>query len=136
MSKISANGSLLLFSTYLGGDGDDFFQSIAVNLINDDVYLTFFTDSSNFATATSASDALAQATGGSRIVTQKASKEDPLGDIFNLRNKAFDELDKGNPTPEKKAQLWLGAVAMTGLRRIVFFHRTRCKHRNFKTAAD
>ena len=50
MSKISASGSALLFSTYLGGDGDDFFQSIALNRINDDVYLSYFTDSSNFPT--------------------------------------------------------------------------------------
>ena len=28
LSVISAVGSGLLFSTYLGGDGDDFFQSI------------------------------------------------------------------------------------------------------------
>ena len=35
----------LLFSTYLGGDGDDFFQSIALNRINGDVYLSYFTDS-------------------------------------------------------------------------------------------
>ena len=48
MSKISASGSSLLFSTYLGGDGDDFFQSIAVDRSNGDLYLSYFTDSTNF----------------------------------------------------------------------------------------
>jgi hypothetical protein len=49
MSMFNASGTTLLFSTYQGGDGDDFFQSIALNPNNGDAYLSFFTDSSNFA---------------------------------------------------------------------------------------
>ena len=45
MSKISASGSTLLFSTYLGGDGDDFFQSIAPIPNNGELTLSYFTDS-------------------------------------------------------------------------------------------
>jgi hypothetical protein len=48
MSVIDATGSRLLFSTYLGGDGEDRFQSISLNPSNGDVYLGYFTDSSNF----------------------------------------------------------------------------------------
>ncbi len=48
MAKISASGSSLLFSTYLGGDGDDFFQSISVDRSSGDLYLGYFADSTNF----------------------------------------------------------------------------------------
>jgi hypothetical protein len=54
--------STLLFSTYLGGDGDDLFQSISLNPSNGDVYLSFFTDSSNFPPG--GSSVAAQAGGG------------------------------------------------------------------------
>jgi hypothetical protein len=49
ISMFNASGTSLLFSTYQGGDGDDFFQSIVLNPNNGDAYLSFFTDSSNFA---------------------------------------------------------------------------------------
>jgi hypothetical protein len=48
VAKFSASGSTLLFSTYLGGDGDDFFQSISFDPSSDRIYLSFHTDSSNF----------------------------------------------------------------------------------------
>jgi len=48
VSVISANGSSLLFSTYLGGDGDDFFQSIVLNPTTRKTNLGFFSDSTNF----------------------------------------------------------------------------------------
>ena len=42
LSIFNSTGSSLLFSTYLGGSGDDFFQSIALNTNNGDPYLSFF----------------------------------------------------------------------------------------------
>ena len=57
MSVINAAGSSVLFSTYLGGDGDDFFQSIVFNPNNGNMYLSFFTDSTNFPNNTASSGA-------------------------------------------------------------------------------
>ena len=54
MSVINSAGSSLLFSTYLGGDGDDFFQTISIDPTNGNVYLGFHTDSSNFPSANAA----------------------------------------------------------------------------------
>ena len=53
MSVINPSGSSLLFSTYLGGDGNDSFQSIGVDPNNGDVYLSYFTDSNNFSNSSS-----------------------------------------------------------------------------------
>jgi len=48
LSVINSIGSSLQFSTYLGGNGNDFFQSIGVDPSNGQVHLGFFTDSNNF----------------------------------------------------------------------------------------
>jgi hypothetical protein len=58
VSKISASGSTLLFSTYFGGDGDDSFQSIRYSSTDDRVYLGYHTDSSNFPPTIAASAVL------------------------------------------------------------------------------
>jgi uncharacterized protein (TIGR03437 family) len=50
VSKISANGSTLLYSTYLGGNGDDTGHAIAVDSAGD-AFVTGATQSSNFPTA-------------------------------------------------------------------------------------
>ena len=47
-SVLSGDGSTLLYSTYLGGDGDDYFQAIRLNPINGHVYLGYHTNSTNF----------------------------------------------------------------------------------------
>ncbi len=66
--SLTPSGSSLLFSTYLGGDGDDFFQSIVVDPNNVNLFLGFFTDSTNF--PPSISPAVARATAaGPRTVT-------------------------------------------------------------------
>ncbi len=49
VAKLNPAGSALLFSTYLGGSGDDEALSIAVGNVN--VYVTGFTDSPDFPTA-------------------------------------------------------------------------------------
>ena len=49
VSKISPDGSALVYSTYLGGDSDDFGTAIAVDL-NGSAYVTGVTGSSNFPT--------------------------------------------------------------------------------------
>ncbi len=43
VTKLAANGSTLLFSTYIGGSGDDYGQSIVVDSENN-TYLTGYTD--------------------------------------------------------------------------------------------
>lgn len=48
LSILGASGTMLLSSTYLGGDGDDFLQSISLDQNSMEVFLAFFTDSSNF----------------------------------------------------------------------------------------
>jgi len=63
LSVINPVGSNLLFSTYLGGNGDDFFQSIGPNPTNGNFFITFFTDSSNFAPGASSDSMIAQADG-------------------------------------------------------------------------
>ncbi|CAN5243666.1 hypothetical protein BH11PSE14_BH11PSE14_14630 [soil metagenome] len=50
VSKISAGGTALLYSTYLGGAGDDFGNDIAVNTAGD-AFITGQTSSTNFPTA-------------------------------------------------------------------------------------
>ena len=50
VTKLDANGATLIFSTYLGGFGNDTPQSIAVNA-NGDAYVTGRTTSTNFPTA-------------------------------------------------------------------------------------
>lgn len=49
VSKISADGTTLVYSTYLGGNGDDEATGIAVDAAND-AYVTGFTSSTNFPT--------------------------------------------------------------------------------------
>ncbi len=63
MSVINPTGSSLLFSTYLGGDGDDFFQSIVLDPNNVNLFLGFFTDSTNFPPSISPAVARAPAAG-------------------------------------------------------------------------
>lgn len=50
VTKLNANGSALIFSTYLGGTGNDIVRNVAVDSVGD-VYLVGFTDSTNFPTA-------------------------------------------------------------------------------------
>jgi hypothetical protein len=47
VSKISADGTTLIYSTYLGGDNDDVGRAIAVDS-NDNAYVTGYTISNNF----------------------------------------------------------------------------------------
>ncbi len=53
LSVVNSAGSSLLFSTYLGGNGDDFFQSLKLEAGNGDVYLSYFSDSDNFSNSLS-----------------------------------------------------------------------------------
>jgi hypothetical protein len=62
LAVINSVGSSLLFSTYLGGNGDDFFQSIGPIPNNGNFFITFFTDSTNFV-GTSSDSMIAQADG-------------------------------------------------------------------------
>ena len=48
VSLLSSDGSTLLFSTYLGGDGDDWFQATKVDPVNGHVFLGYHTNSTNF----------------------------------------------------------------------------------------
>jgi hypothetical protein len=79
-SIIDASGSLR-FSTYLGGDGDDFFQSLNVNPFNGTVYLTFFSNSTNFPN------------GSSSLVTPQAAGRPKSGrmklDLNNYKDYLF-----------------------------------------------
>lgn len=50
VAKLSADGSSLVYSTYLGGSGEDRGQGIAAD-ISGNAYATGYTDSSNFPTA-------------------------------------------------------------------------------------
>src|SRR5262249_33156845 len=51
VARLSADGSTLLFSTYLGGNGDDFSNGIAVDPTTGDALITGATLSTNFPTA-------------------------------------------------------------------------------------
>ncbi len=47
VTKVSADGSTILYSTYLGGDGDDLGAGIAVDS-HGDAFVAGITDSDNF----------------------------------------------------------------------------------------
>lgn len=47
VTKINASGTQLIYSTYVGGNGDDTAYSIAVDM-NDNAYITGLTESTNF----------------------------------------------------------------------------------------
>ncbi len=57
LTKLNPDGSALIYSTYLGGSGADLATSLAVDTSHN-VYLTGFTDSSNFPTANAAQSTL------------------------------------------------------------------------------
>ena len=50
VTKVNPEGSVILYSTFLGGTGNDRARNIAVDMIGD-VYMTGFTNSTNFPTA-------------------------------------------------------------------------------------
>lgn len=77
-SVISANGSSLLFSTYLGGDGKDLFGSIDVDPSSGNVYLSYFTDSSNFPAS------------GSSVITPSAGGAPEKGVLGFRREEVID----------------------------------------------
>ena len=49
VTKLSSSGNSLIYSTYLGGGGDDYGYGIAVDG-SGNAYVTGYTDSSNFPT--------------------------------------------------------------------------------------
>ncbi len=57
LTKLNPSGSALVYSTYLGGSGADLAMSLFVDTIHN-VYLTGFTDSTNFPTVNAAQAAL------------------------------------------------------------------------------
>jgi uncharacterized repeat protein (TIGR01451 family) len=54
--ELNADGSALLYGTYLGGSGDDQSGGIAINNSTSDIYLTGFTGSIDYPTTTNAYD--------------------------------------------------------------------------------
>jgi hypothetical protein len=75
VSKLNANGSALVYSTYVGGDGDDEGIAIAVDT-NRCAYITGLTDSTNFPTTNALQTTLA---GGWNAFVAKL---DPAGTNF------------------------------------------------------
>ncbi len=65
VTKFSANGSSLVYSTYLGGNGTDEGYAIAVDS-NFEAYVTGSTSSPNFPTTSGAYQAICSPAGGSR----------------------------------------------------------------------
>ncbi|MGH9890815.1 MAG: SBBP repeat-containing protein [bacterium] len=94
LSIIDPNGSTLRFSTYLGGDGDDFLQSIGLDPINRNALLAFFTDSTNF--SPSNLPALAQADGGPSL---EALVVDCAALICGIRADA--QIPLSGPSPDR-----------------------------------
>src|SRR5207253_2850629 len=58
VTKFTADGTGLIYSTYFGGSGDDFGQGIAVDA-NGNAYITGMTDSQNFPAANAYQSSLA-----------------------------------------------------------------------------
>src|SRR4030095_6931616 len=51
VSKLNPAGTVLVYSTYAGGNGEDFGEEIAIDVTMENVYVTGLTASANFPTA-------------------------------------------------------------------------------------
>ena len=115
LSVINSVGSSLLFSTYLGGDGDDFFQSIGPIPNNGNFFITFFTDSSNFAPGTSSDSMIAQADGTPSSVLGTATGIVDGNNIFSVIIEKTGKITIVEPSVDKDVfgvGIGLGFVAM------------------------
>lgn len=81
-SVISSSGSSLLYSTYLGGNGNDRLQTINVDPSSGNVYLSYSTDSSNF--PASSSSAITPAAEGEPRKGMLGFEERGLGDLIGF----------------------------------------------------
>ena len=98
-SVINPTGSGLRYSTYLGGDGDDFFQSIVLDPRNKRALLGFSTDSTNFSS-------------GNPIHAQKnmpsvntALAPAPTSGVITLSGESFIDPDTGDLVEERDLTL-------------------------------
>jgi hypothetical protein len=124
MSAVSASGNRLLFSTYLGGDGEDIFQSVDIIAKTNgrhDIQFGFYTDSSNFpvtpATATKADiSSVANANAGPRAgagVFTDVEGNQYMISVFSRNGVPIGYL---GVTPEKVIeQRSLGVEILTGI---------------------
>jgi hypothetical protein len=125
MSVLNSTGSSLLFSTYLGGDGDDFFQSIRRSPVNDDVYLGYHTDSSNFPppiVASVTSDAMANAgNSGARIMGLESDIESTfliVRTALFLHGDLSPDLDIYSDTYSTAPRSLTGLAIISGVNRV------------------
>jgi len=83
--KLSADGSSLLYSTFVGGSSDDYVRSIALDS-SDNAYVTGYTDSSNFPTTHGANDT--SHNGGSDVFIVKIDFR-PMITIYGPTNTTY-----------------------------------------------
>lgn len=105
-SVINPNGSGLLYSTYLGGDGNDRLQSIDVDPNSGNVYLSYFTDSSNFLTRSSSvltSSAAGAPKKGGRVIRFQEGNSGPLFEVI-----AELDIDIHAPSTDSEALIRVG----------------------------
>ncbi|MGY5861321.1 MAG: SBBP repeat-containing protein [Candidatus Thorarchaeota archaeon] len=83
--KLSADGSTLLYSTFVGGSSNDYVRSIALDS-SDNAYVTGYTDSSNFPTTHGANDT--SHNGGSDVFIVKIDFR-PMITIYGPTNTTY-----------------------------------------------
>jgi hypothetical protein len=117
VTKVNPSGSALLYSTYLGGNGDDGGQSIALDTLpNPSAYVSGFTSSSNFPTA----NPLQPASGGGSYdafitkIGSPASKDFFLHGSGGLANPPTLYLDNTAPTSSNEAYKDSNSVNFSG----------------------
>ncbi len=99
VTKINADGTAVLFSSYLGGNLDDFANGIAVNSAGD-IYVAGTTKSTDFATLNALQTSLADASGDAFVVSIRSNFIDitdprdgdvwPVGSTQTIRWNAAD----------------------------------------------
>ena len=104
-SMISANGSSLLSSTYLGGDEDDFCQKIDVDLTSGSVFVSLFTNSSPFLPADSLASVQPSA-GTPRKETIRYARVRDVPVEFDVFDRFTQEIE--SPSPDKGLMVKLG----------------------------
>ena len=95
VTKLSADGSKLIYSTFLGGSSDDWGYGIAINRSSEEVYVTGYTGSHNFPTTPGAYDTTHNDGGRDAFVAQLNPAGTGAADLFYASFLGGSAMDQG-----------------------------------------